>query len=149
MPCSFLPDMNLPTDSDGVTIDLNGPPSPSRLLDDIESPNSCSARNSAFMGHLDRLQDEVNNLESEVDPNRRRVLIEDIDEQLRALERELEIQKAKDAQTAHQYARLREVICEEYQNKWTDSPALFCLIPGYGCSSIRASADLDEDSFFN
>lgn len=115
LPCSVLPDLSLPTDSDGNTIDLNGPPSPSSLHEQIESSDSLRARNRQLAEHLERVQEEILNLEieNEEDPTRRRERVEHLNREVQELERQVEINKTRDAQRAHQISLLQEGLGEQ------------------------------------
>lgn len=113
VPCCVVPDLSLPTDSDGVTIDLNGPPSLSSFYDQIESSDSLRARNPQLAEHLERVDEEVLNLENEEDPTRRREIAAHLDREVQELERQFEIKKRKDAFRARQMAQWREFFYEE------------------------------------
>mgnify|MGYP004546984827 FL=1 len=109
-PCSVLPDINLPTDADGNAIDLNTKPSTSALREQIEGTESVRTRNNQFSEHLDRILEEIKNLESEEDPNHRRARIEHLNGEVNALEIDVARAQTMGAHRADQLAHLHQPI---------------------------------------
>ncbi|KAL2931000.1 hypothetical protein RDABS01_036410, partial [Bienertia sinuspersici] len=113
VPCSVLPDITLPSDIEGSTLDLNeegGASSPPR--EEIYSSDSFRARNNLLMGQLNEIVEEISSLQREEDPTRHRARTLHLTDEMRALERELKVNQERDALRAHTIARSRELLDE-------------------------------------
>ncbi|KAL2921244.1 hypothetical protein RDABS01_012735 [Bienertia sinuspersici] len=113
VPCSVLPDITLPSDIEGSTLDLNeegGASSPPR--EEIYSSDSFRARNNLLTSQLNDIVEGISSLQRKEDPTRHRARISHLTNEKRALERELKVNQERDALRAHTIARSRELLDE-------------------------------------
>lgn len=112
---------------DGNTIDLNTRPSPVELLDDIETPPAYKARHLEMETDLTRLNEAVSNLESEQDPMRRQEKVEHINTLIRELEVSVERNRSHDSRDKMKRDHFSEVVLEEYE-KLKNEQSKFSLL---------------------
>lgn len=115
VPCTVLPNINLPTDSDGGTVDLNAPPSPSTLEKEMESSHSVRARHLQLEENLQRLEETSQRLDGELNIARHREILQELKGQVRAFKKEVKLNKKMDAVNAEQRAQLQEVLAARCQ----------------------------------